>query len=75
MTGKVTLHEGDFEQWVVQVRCTSHPNIWTPEDGVTVFAGNKQEAREAAVDKMADKYLRHQNLQTTWEVVGEPKLG
>jgi hypothetical protein len=66
---------GEFRRWVVQVRCTFHSDIWTPGDGVIVFAGDKQDAREAAVEKMVGKYLRHQDLRTTWEVVGEPKEG
>jgi hypothetical protein len=39
--------------------------------GVYVFATGAQEARLAAIDKMADKYLRHQNKRTRWEVTGE----
>jgi hypothetical protein len=42
---------------------------------VTVFSGSKQGAREAATEKMKDKYLRHQNLETKWVVAGEPVEG
>ena len=35
---RVSVHAGDeLKRWVVQVRCTSHKDIWTPEFGVTVF--------------------------------------
>jgi hypothetical protein len=73
---RVSVHAGDeLKRWVVQVRCTSHKDIWTPEFGVTVFATTARGAREAAVEKMQDKYLRHQDLKTTWEVVGKPVEG
>jgi len=50
----------------------SNSKIVPPEPGVYVFASSAQEARLAAIDKMTDKYLRHQNRRTRWEVTGEP---
>jgi hypothetical protein len=72
---KLTIHSGELKRFTVLVRCTSHENIWTPEGGVDVFATGKDEARAAAVEKMCDKYLRHQNLRTDWIVTGEPVEG
>jgi hypothetical protein len=72
MEMKVTFQEGDLKRYCVPVRCTSHPDIWTPEPGVYVFAGDEAGAREAAVEKMQDKYLRHQSTTTEWEVTGDP---
>jgi hypothetical protein len=41
-----------------------------------VFACSKEEAAEAAIEKMADKWLRHhQNMWTAWEVVEGPEIG
>ena len=72
MSVHVTFHEGSFKRWTVPVRCTSHKNIWTPEDGVSVFAGTAAQAKLAACEKMTDKYLRHQNKRTRWVTTGEP---
>jgi hypothetical protein len=71
-TVKFTNHRGDLRRWLVPVRCTSNSKIVSPEPGVYVFATSQQEARLGAIDKMADKYLRHQNKHTRWEVTGEP---
>jgi hypothetical protein len=71
----LVLHPGNGEEmdrWCVPVRCTSHKNIWTPENGVVVFACGAEGAKLAAIDKMQDKYLRHQDKFTEWEVIGEP---
>jgi hypothetical protein len=38
-----------------------------------VFATNTEDAKTAAVEKMIDKYLRHQSKRTTWIAVGEPE--
>jgi len=43
-----------------------------PKPGVYVLATGEQEARLAAIDKMADKYLRHQNKHTRCEVTDDP---
>jgi hypothetical protein len=69
---KLTIHRDELKRWLVPVRCTSNSKIVPPEPGVYVFATGAQEARLAAIDKMADKYLRHQNKRTRWEVTGEP---
>jgi hypothetical protein len=37
-----------------------------------VFACNEEKAKWAAIEKIEDKYLRHQNKQTTWVIDGEP---
>jgi ABC-type iron transport system FetAB ATPase subunit len=67
-----TIHDGELKRYAVLVRCTSHRNIiWNPE--VLVFATNAEDAKAAAVEKMIDKYLRHQSKRTTWITVGEPK--
>jgi hypothetical protein len=41
-------------------------------DFVLVFAGDETAACFVAIDKMRDKYLRHQNMDTEWKVTGEP---
>jgi hypothetical protein len=69
---KLTIHRDELKRWLVPVRCTSNSKILPPEPGVYVFASSAEEARLAAIDKMADKYLRHQNKRTRWEVTGEP---
>jgi len=76
----MTIHRGELKRYSVPVRCASHRNIWRTEDGrktdraeVLVFATSKSKAKIAAVEKMADKYLRHQNKQTYWVVTGEPE--
>ena len=69
---KPNIHRGELRRWLVPVRCTSNSKIVPPEPGVYVFATSEQEARLAAIDKMADKYLRHQNKRTRWEVTGDP---
>jgi hypothetical protein len=78
---KATFHQGELKRYSVPVRCVSHRNIWTCEDGsktsgpidVLVFATNKSGAQVAAIEKMVDKYLRHQNKHTEWIVTGQPK--
>jgi len=72
MNFKLTVHDGELKRWLVQVKCTSHKRIWTPEDGVSVFATSAEGAKDAAVGKMIDKYVRHQNKRTRWIAVGEP---
>jgi hypothetical protein len=37
-----------------------------------VFAATCHGAAIAAIEKIEEKYLRHQNKQTTWIVDGEP---
>jgi hypothetical protein len=69
---KFTIQRGELRCWLVPVRCMSNSKIVPPEPGVYVFASSAQEARLAAIDKMTDKYLRHQNRRTRWEVTGEP---
>ena len=69
---KLSVHQGELRRWLVPVRCTSNSKIVPPESGIYVFATSEQEARLAAIDKMADKYLRHQNKHTRWEVTGDP---
>jgi ABC-type iron transport system FetAB ATPase subunit len=72
MSMRLTIHDGELKRYAVLVRCTSHRNvIWNPE--VLVFATNAEDAKAAAVEKMIDKYLRHQSKRTTWITVGEPK--
>jgi hypothetical protein len=66
----VTATDGRF---VVTVRCIKPEGIEPAT--VIVFASSQQAAREAATEKMADKYLRHQDLETQWEVTGEPEEG
>lgn len=36
-----------------------------------VFATSVEHAKEAAIDKMRDKWLRHQDKITEWEVIGD----
>jgi hypothetical protein len=69
---KLTIHRGELRRWIVPVRCTSNSKIVSLEPGVYVFAVSEQEARLAAIDKMEDKYRRHQNKHTRWEVTGDP---
>jgi len=69
---KLAINRRDLRRWLVPVRCTSNNKIVPPEPGVYVLATSEQEARSAAIDKMADKYLRHQNMRTRWEVTREP---
>jgi hypothetical protein len=72
MSIRLTVHDGELKRYAVSVRCTSHQNIiWTSE--VLVFATNTEDAKTAAVEKMIDKYLRHQSKRTTWIAVGEPE--
>jgi hypothetical protein len=78
---KTTFHRGDLRRWSVPVRCVSRPHkIWQLPDGsmtdrceMIVFATSKIGACDAAVDKIVDKYLRHQNKHTKWVVTGEPE--
>jgi hypothetical protein len=71
MTPRLTVHDGELKRYAVQVRCVQPPDI---EGGVVlVFATSERDACAAAIDKMWDKYLRHQNKRTTWITVGEPE--
>jgi hypothetical protein len=36
-----------------------------------VFACRIEDAGPAAIEKMRDKWLRHQNEQTDWRVIGQ----
>ncbi len=63
----------NMKRFDVPVRCIEPAGIEPVT--VTVFSGSKQGAREAATEKMKDKYLRHQNLETKWVVAGEPVEG
>jgi len=78
-----------FGSYWVTVRCDKpHPKIVkacrNPEYGevlpngacrvaVAVFAGSKEQAPAAAVDKITDKWWRHQNIDSVWtaETVSE----
>ena len=75
----ITIHHGELRRWSVAVRCVSHSRIWRTENGgmtnratMVVFAPDKNNAALAACEKIEDKFLRHQNKQTTWVVAGEP---
>ena len=68
-----------MRRWSVPVRCVSHSRIWRTENGgmsnraiMIVFAATCHGAAIAAIEKIEEKYLRHQNKQTTWIVDGEP---
>jgi hypothetical protein len=69
----VTATDGELNRFVVPVRCIKPEGI--EPTTVIVFASSQQAAREAATQKMADKYLRNQNLETQWDVTGEPEEG
>ena len=73
MIVRATFHDGELKRWDVPVRCTSR-NVKAEFANVvmTVFATSEEGARFAAIDKITDKYLRHQNKRTTWVVTGEP---
>jgi hypothetical protein len=72
MKVRMTVHEGELKRYSVPVRCVSHRNIWMP-DGVLVFATTVEDAKVAAIEKMVDKYIRHQGKRTHWVTTGEPE--
>jgi hypothetical protein len=63
----LTIHEGDFDQYTVEVECVSHPSLGRMT--IVTFAGSPGEALAAAEEKAADKRLRHQNEKTKWKAV------
>jgi hypothetical protein len=68
---RLTIHGSELKRYSVPVRCTSHISI--PQNSVLVFAIDPRDAKEAAIEKLVDKYLRHQNKRTFWTTVGEPQ--
>jgi hypothetical protein len=72
-SGERPTADGELNRFVVPVRCVKPEGI--EPTTVIVFSDTKEDAREAATEKMMDKYLRHQNLQTEWVVTGEPQEG
>jgi hypothetical protein len=73
---KVTVHEGSFGRHSVQVElATQAPRIRrrvsraysaTPKTWMSVLGGTLEDAREEAVAKINDNWLRHQDLTTDW---------
>jgi hypothetical protein len=61
-----------MKRYAVTVKCTTplRPVRQAYGDSlrtdVLVFAGSPEQARVAAVEKMRDKWLRHQDLKTDW---------
>ncbi len=71
MTIKVTVHRGELKRYEVDVECkTRDSRVQKAHNGartnVLVFATNRKDARTAAVEKMKDKWYRHQGLRTKW---------
>ena len=65
---------GELKRYAVKVACIHPRNIAQPAGGaVTVFALNTTAARYAAIQKMKERYLVHQNLRTQWVTVGDPE--
>jgi hypothetical protein len=68
---RVTLHHGELKRYEVDVESkTRDSRIQKAYHGtrtnVLVFATNREDARAAAVEKMEDKWYRHQGLRTKW---------
>jgi hypothetical protein len=58
-----------MERWAVWCTCAIHPgDLEKPQPlWVSVFAGDDaDDAKQAACEKMQDKYMRHQNRFTVW---------
>jgi hypothetical protein len=71
VTIKLTVHRGELKRYEVDVECkTQDSRVKKAYNGthtnVLVFATNPEDARAAAVEKMRDKWSRHQCLRTKW---------
>jgi hypothetical protein len=68
---KATIHRGAMKRYEVDMECkTSDSRVEKAYSGrrtnVLVFATNREDARAAAVEKMEDKWYRHQGLRAKW---------
>lgn len=73
MALKELVEKGDIpvmRRYDVKVECLSHPHL--KQATVTVFAGTATHATHMAIEKIADKYARHQSLDTRWIVIDDP---
>jgi hypothetical protein len=62
---KATFHRGELKRY--EVLCKSSDRLISdPGVRVLVFATGPEEAREAAVEKMKDKWYRHRSMITHW---------
>ena len=71
MTIKLSVHRGELRRYEVDVECkTRDSRVLKAYNGthtnVPVFATNRKDARAAAVEKIKDKWYRHQGLRTKW---------
>jgi hypothetical protein len=67
MIVRLTVHEGGLKRFAVPLRSLTGQG----DAECIVFASSIVHAGPAAVEKMKDKWLRHQNKHTRWKVIGK----
>jgi hypothetical protein len=71
MTIRQSTHGGQLKRYEVDVECkTRDSRVQQAYHGtrtnVLVFATSREHARATAVEKMTDKWYRHQGVRTEW---------
>jgi hypothetical protein len=82
MTMKVTFHDGELTRWSVRLKpltkrvqraLAEHPDPDVPRDyyPVSVFIGghNIEDAKQEAIEKAEDNWMRHRGWKTRWIVI------
>jgi hypothetical protein len=62
-----TVHKDELKRFSVPLRSMTGQG----DAECVVFASGVKQAGPAAIEKMKDKWLRHQNKRTRWHVIGK----